>query len=171
MVTSDLHALLAVLVSPPECLSKDHCREIPLQLLLAIAPFHLLVRQIGHPPGWPLREIQILWRVVWMALVDTPWAWASFMALSRWSFSTSAAISVMGTFAWGTSDLLLPPPVSPPLPFDNPLHLHSRRGLVMVDPLDNFLNLLKLFLTIASNFTKSQVAAMMAKLQGVRRER
>jgi hypothetical protein len=41
----------------------------------------------------------------------------------------------------------------------------------MVDLLDNFLNPHKLFLAVVSNFTKSRMGAMMAKLQGVRRER
>ncbi len=35
------------------------------------------------------------------------------------------------------------------------LCLHSRQGLVMVDLLDNFLNPLKLFMALASDFTKS----------------
>jgi hypothetical protein len=34
------------------------------------------------------------------------------------------------------------------------LYLHSHQGLVMVDLLDNFLNPLKLFLALASDFTK-----------------
>ncbi len=39
--------------------------------------------------------------------------------------------------------------------FDKRLYLHSRQGLVMVDLLDNFLNPLKLFMALASDFTKS----------------
>ena len=39
--------------------------------------------------------------------------------------------------------------------FDKRLKLHSRQGLVMVDLLDNFLNPLKLFMGLASDFTKS----------------
>ncbi len=35
------------------------------------------------------------------------------------------------------------------------LYLHSRYGLVMVDLLDNFLNPLKFFMALASDFTKS----------------
>jgi hypothetical protein len=38
--------------------------------------------------------------------------------------------------------------------FDNCLHLCSRQDLVMVDLLDNFLNNLKFFLAVESNFTK-----------------
>jgi hypothetical protein len=38
--------------------------------------------------------------------------------------------------------------------FDKRLYLHSRQGLVMVDLLDNFLNPLKLFMALASDFTK-----------------
>ncbi len=38
--------------------------------------------------------------------------------------------------------------------FDKRLKLHSRQGLVMVDLLDNFLNPLKLFTALASDFTK-----------------
>jgi hypothetical protein len=41
------------------------------------------------------------------------------------------------------------------LAFDKQLKLHSRQGLVMVDLLDNFLNPLKLFMGLASDFTKS----------------
>ncbi len=53
---------------------------------------------------------------------------------------------------WDFSD---PPlPVSPPSPSVNRLYLHSHQGLVMVNVLDNFLNLLKLFLVVASDFTK-----------------
>jgi hypothetical protein len=37
----------------------------------------------------------------------------------------------------------------------NAFILHSRQGLVMVDLLDNFLNLLKLFLALESDFAKS----------------
>jgi hypothetical protein len=39
--------------------------------------------------------------------------------------------------------------VSTPLPFDNRLYLRSYQGLFMIDLLDNTLNLLKLFLTVA----------------------
>jgi hypothetical protein len=38
--------------------------------------------------------------------------------------------------------------------FDKPLYLHSRQGLVLVDLLDNFLNPLKLFMALASDFMK-----------------
>jgi hypothetical protein len=38
--------------------------------------------------------------------------------------------------------------------FDKRLYLHSRQGLFMVDLLDNFLNPLKLFMALASDFTK-----------------
>jgi hypothetical protein len=38
--------------------------------------------------------------------------------------------------------------------FDKRLYLHSRQGLVMVDFLDNFLNPLKLFMALASDFMK-----------------
>jgi hypothetical protein len=59
----------------------------------------------------------------------------------------------------------------PPSPFDNRLYLHTHQGLVMVELLENFLNILKLFLAVASDFTKSQIHAMTANLQGVRRKR
>ncbi len=39
--------------------------------------------------------------------------------------------------------------------FDKRFKHHSRQGLVMVDLLDNFLNPLKLFMALASDFTKS----------------
>jgi hypothetical protein len=39
-------------------------------------------------------------------------------------------------------------------PFDNRLYFHSRQGLVMVDLLDNFLNLLQLCLAVTSHFMK-----------------
>jgi hypothetical protein len=41
----------------------------------------------------------------------------------------------------------------------------------MVDLLDNFLNILKLFLVVASGFTKSWICALKANMQGVRRKR
>jgi hypothetical protein len=47
------------------------------------------------------------------------------------------------------------------------LYLRSRQGLVRVDLLDNFLNPLKLFMDLASDFTKSLSLSM----EGVRRER
>jgi hypothetical protein len=45
--------------------------------------------------------------------------------------------------------------ISPTSPFDKRLYLHSRQGFIIVDLLDNFLNPLKLFWAVASNFTKS----------------
>ncbi len=47
------------------------------------------------------------------------------------------------------------------------LYLHSHQGLFMVDLLDNFLNPLKLFMALASDFTKS----LQLRMEGVRRER
>jgi hypothetical protein len=57
--------------------------------------------------------------------------------------------------------------VTPTLPFDERLFLHSRQGLVMVDLLDNFLNHFKLFWASVSDFTKSS----WKRMEGVRRER
>ncbi len=37
--------------------------------------------------------------------------------------------------------------------FDNHSHLHYRQGFVTVNLLDNFLNILKLFLVVESDFT------------------
>jgi hypothetical protein len=51
-------------------------------------------------------------------------------------------------------EISLLPFVSPTLLFDEPLFLHSHQSLVMVNLLDNFLNPLKLFWAVASNFTK-----------------
>jgi hypothetical protein len=44
--------------------------------------------------------------------------------------------------------------VSPTSPFDNCLQLRSHQGVVMIEVLNNFLNLHKLFLAVASDFTK-----------------
>jgi hypothetical protein len=44
---------------------------------------------------------------------------------------------------------------SPTSPFGNILKLHSCQGFVMVYLHDNFLNILKLFLAVSSDFTKS----------------
>ncbi len=51
--------------------------------------------------------------------------------------------------------------------FDNRSHLRSLQGLVMVDLLDNFMNILKLFLAVESDFTK----LLRRRMDGVRRER
>ncbi len=67
----------------------DHLTDSHLLLL------HLLVRQIGHPSEKSLGALQVLWRVVRIILVDMQWAWTSFLALSRQSFSTSVAISTI----------------------------------------------------------------------------
>ncbi len=75
----------------------------------------------------------------------------SFMMLSRQSFSTLLLILVMETFA--VKFLLSAASGFPISPSDNLLQLRSRQGLVMVD-LNNFLNLLKLFLAVARDFTK-----------------
>ncbi len=87
------------------------------QLLL----LHLLVKQFDCPHAWLLGKLQILWRVVWIILVNMPWAWASFLVLSRWSFSTLVAILAMKVLHRGACGL--PPPVSPPLLFLYRSHL------------------------------------------------
>jgi hypothetical protein len=45
---------------------------------------------------------------------------------------------------------------SPISTFDNRLLLHSHQGLVKADLLGNFLDLIKLFLAVASDFMKLQ---------------
>jgi hypothetical protein len=55
----------------------------------------------------------------------------------------------------GASSLLPPQPISSPSPFDNCSPLRSFEGLVTADLLDNFLNILKLFMGVESDFTKS----------------
>jgi hypothetical protein len=52
-------------------------------------------------------------------------------------------------------------------PLDKRLYLHSHQDIVMVDLLENFLNPLKLYLTVARNFTKSP----RKRMEGVQRER
>jgi hypothetical protein len=44
---------------------------------------------------------------------------------------------------------------SPTSPFDNLLKMHSPQGFVTVDLHNNFLNILKIFLAVANDFTKS----------------
>ncbi len=167
MVSGDLHALLAVLVSPPERLGQVRHHEIshtPLQLLLGgllcegeagpapsfssansphweycprwsgssgdhshnhLAHSHLLlvdllIWQIRHLPGQSLGELQILVKSGMSRFNKQPWAWACLLTLSLWSFSTSAAISVMEAFVlrchWTTTT------VSPSLPVDTCLY-------------------------------------------------
>jgi hypothetical protein len=41
----------------------------------------------------------------------------------------------------------------------------------MVDLLDNLLNILKLFLAVAGDFTKLRIGAVKANMQGVRRKK
>jgi hypothetical protein len=57
--------------------------------------------------------------------------------------------------------------VSPTSPFDKCLYLCSHQGLVMVGLLHNFLNPLKLFLAVASDF----MISLWQRMEGVRRER
>ncbi len=60
---------------------------------------HLLVKKFERSAVRLPESGRSLWRVAWTVLTDASWAWASFMTLSRRSFSTSAAISVMDTVA------------------------------------------------------------------------
>ncbi len=126
---------------------------------------HLQVKPFGHPLGQLLWELQVLIRVAWTILADTAWASASFLTLTCQSFSTLVAISMMEAFEvrflWSAAA------ISSSLPLDKCLFLHSHQGLVMVDLLNNFLNPLKLFLAVASDFTKSPWQWM----EGVWRER
>jgi hypothetical protein len=58
----------------------------------------LLIWQIRHLPGQPLGELQILVKSGMSRFNQQPWASASLLTVSLWSFSTSAAISVMEAF-------------------------------------------------------------------------
>ncbi len=55
----------------------------------------------------------------------------------------------------GASGLLPLLPISSPSPFDNRSQLRSFYGLVTADLFDNFMNILKLFMGVESDFTKS----------------
>jgi hypothetical protein len=87
------------------------CLAHPESLLL-----HLQVKPFGHPPGQLIWELQVLMRATWTILTDMPWAWASFLTLSRGSFSVSPAITMMENFMvrflWSSAA------VSPNSPFD-----------------------------------------------------
>ncbi len=115
---------------------------------------HLIVNYFNHLPANIFESCRSLWRVAWTIFVDMSWAWARFMTLSCRSFTTLAVISAMEAFAMRFLWLQLPL-VSHPSSFDNRLQLPSRQGLVMVHLLYNFLNLIKLFLAVASVFMKS----------------
>jgi hypothetical protein len=81
---------------------------------------HLLIQQFDRSAGQLPESSRSLWRVAWTVLADTSWAWASFLTLSRQSFSTSAAIPEMDTtmrYLWSASAAAL----SPILPFENRL--------------------------------------------------
>jgi hypothetical protein len=110
--------------------------------------------------------------MAWIVLAEMSWAWASFTPFSSLSFSTSVVILATETFAlrffWSAASCHLFPLLC--------LLIIAYicilvKALVMVDLLDNFLNPHKLLLAVVSNFTKSRMGAMMAKLQGVRRKR
>ncbi len=57
----------------------------------------LHVKQFDWSSGRLFESCRSLWRVLWTVLADTSRSWASFMTLSRRSFSTSAALSAMET--------------------------------------------------------------------------
>ncbi len=122
----------------------DHLSRSGLLLLCS------LVKQFDRQPGWLLENDKLLWRVALTVLADTSWSWASFMTLSLRLFSISAVIPGMDTvavrFLWSAASAGLPPI----LPLDIRLQLRSRLSLVMVDLLDNFLDLMKIFLAVTS---------------------
>ncbi len=86
-----------------------------------IAPSSSLVKQFDRSAGRLPESGRSLWRVEWTVSTDTSWAWASFMTLSRQSFSTSAVILEMDTvavkFLWSAAKAAR----SHILPFDNHL--------------------------------------------------
>ncbi len=113
------------------------------------------LKSVWPPHNRLLSELQILvkncvnhfsWHVI---------AWASFLTLSYRPFFTLMAILAMEpfvlSFLWSTAV----PRVSPPSPCDNHLYLGSFQGLAIKDLLSNFLKLLKAFLAVAGDFTKS----------------
>ncbi len=105
----------------------EHCLKLSTAAAIATAALHVLNRSFfiskesrlayHLSPGQLHLEMQLLMRAAWTILADMSWAWASFLTLSRWSFSTLAAISVMAAFAvkfiWSTTA------VSPTSPFIN----------------------------------------------------
>ncbi len=70
------------------------CLARPESLLL-ISKEKRLAAHLGRL----LWELQVILRAPWTVLADTSWAWASFLTLSRRSFSISVAISGIETFA------------------------------------------------------------------------
>ncbi len=61
---------------------------------------HLLLKLFGRPTGRLLWELQICGKSGMNRLVNTAWAWASFVTVSCWSFSTSLVILMMEAFAF-----------------------------------------------------------------------
>jgi hypothetical protein len=122
----------------------------------------LLVLQLAQPTCGLLRDLQIFVNKGWTCLVITPWAWASFLPV---------ILHFGGDISYGSLCIEVPLGRHHRFPllclFDTQSHQHSRQGLVMEDFLDNFLNILKLFLAVESNFTKS----LWWRMDGLKRER
>jgi hypothetical protein len=57
------------------------------------------------------------------------------------------------------------------LPFDNSLYLHSHPGFVLVGLLGSFLNILKLFLSVARDFVKSLILRYDGKFAEVKEKK
>ncbi len=120
---------------------------------------YLLVPQFGQTSCWLLGEVQIIVKSGWPV-------WSSPHEPER----VSCQSPVILCFGGDISDGSLCIEVSLVLCWNRQfplLHLCSRQGLVTVDLLDNFLNILKLFRALESNFTKS----LWWRMERVRRER
>ncbi len=123
---------------------------------------HILFLQLVWSPCWLLGEHQILVKRGWTGLVITPWAWVSFLPVIL-HFSGN-----IGDESLCTEVPLVRRHRFPLLClFDNCLQLRSHQSLVTVDLLDTFLNILKLFMALERDFTKS----LWQRMDGVRRER
>ncbi len=105
---------------------------------------HLLVEKLGDPSSWLFWEVS-LWRVVWIDLVDMPWAWACFgqgrtfhwwpwRQPWRWHqwWKSDPGPSLC---YWRTSGQL---PVSSPYLLNNLIQLRFLQSLVAIDGFHRF---------------------------------
>ncbi len=110
---------------------------------------HILVHQFGHPHGGLLGKLQILVKSGVSHFSRHTTVLRKFpdsllpVILHFYSNGTSALMCFLSAAATAGFSLLCL--------FDNRLHLHSLQGFVAVDLLDIFLNLLKLFLAVATS--------------------
>ncbi len=137
---------LSKMVKKPQWSWPDHLPHS--QSLLLCLP----VKHFGHPPGGLLLELQILLK---SGVNHFSRLIMSLSNFSRQSFSTSGHYWRWKPLQWDFSDEMPPLPVLLLCLLIITYSCNSYHGLVMVHHIDNFLNILTLFLAVASNFMKS----------------